>query len=190
MLQPNFTPFPELRTERLLLRRMTQADMKEIFFLRSDPRVMQYIDKEPAKTLDDAKEYINMINKNIDENVSLLWCICLSDDPTKAIGYICLFKFQFENYRAELGYVLHPDHWRKGLIKEAIIKVMSHAFSSVKLHSIEANINPDNIASGAVLESAGFLREAYFKENYYYDGKFLDTAIYSLLEDNFNNRKK
>jgi ribosomal-protein-alanine N-acetyltransferase len=51
----------------------------------------------------------------------------------------------------------------------------------MKLHSIEAHVNPNNIASIKLLEKNGFIREAYFKEDYFYDGKFLDTAVYSLL---------
>jgi len=53
----------------------------------------------------------------------------------------------------------------------------------MQLHSIEAHINPANAASAAILESTGYVREAYFKEDYFFKGKFLDTAIYSLLKD-------
>ena len=50
------------------------------------------------------------------------------------------------------------------------------------MHSIEANVNPGNISSVKLLERAGFKREAYFRENYLFDGKFYDSLIYSLLE--------
>jgi ribosomal-protein-alanine N-acetyltransferase len=49
------------------------------------------------------------------------------------------------------------------------------------LHSIEANINPDNLASANLLEKNGFKKEAHFRENFYYNGKFLDSLIYSLV---------
>ena len=55
----------------------------------------------------------------------------------------------------------------------------------MKLHSIQGNINAINIASAKTLESTGFLREAYFKEDFFFEGKFEDTAIYSLLSRNF-----
>jgi ribosomal-protein-alanine N-acetyltransferase len=54
----------------------------------------------------------------------------------------------------------------------------------MNLHSIEANINPENIASRKLLEKTGFVREAYFKENYFFNGKFIDSEIYSLLNKN------
>lgn len=60
--------------------------------------------------------------------------------------------------------------------------VARYGFEGIKLHSIEAHINHENVASGKVLEKAGFTREAYFKENYFFRDRFLDTAIYSLLK--------
>ena len=53
----NFNPFPELKMERLQLRKMTLDDADEIFFLRSDPGVMRYIDRIPAKNVEDAIDY-------------------------------------------------------------------------------------------------------------------------------------
>ena len=55
----------------------------------------------------------------------------------------------------------------------------------MNLHSVEANINPANEASTKTLEHFKFEREAYFKENYYFREKFLDSAIYSLLKKDF-----
>jgi ribosomal-protein-alanine N-acetyltransferase len=59
--------------------------------------------------------------------------------------------------------------------------VLKYGFEVLKLHSIEANVNPENIASIKLLEKNNFVREAYFRENYFYNGKFLDSAIYSLV---------
>ena len=51
MLALNFTPFPELKTERLLLRKLKASDANEMFFLRSDENVLRYLGKEPEKTI-------------------------------------------------------------------------------------------------------------------------------------------
>jgi ribosomal-protein-alanine N-acetyltransferase len=66
-------------------------------------------------------------------------------------------------------------------MREAVSEVIKYGFTVMRLHSIEANVNPDNKASIKLLEKNCFAREAYFKENYFYNGKFLDTVIYSLL---------
>ena len=51
MPELNFTPFPELRTQGLLLRKLESMDANEMFFLRTNERVLQYLGREPAKTI-------------------------------------------------------------------------------------------------------------------------------------------
>jgi|SRR5687768_5069816 len=181
MIDVNFTPFPELKTERLLLRRLSQADANELFFLRSNDDVLRYLGREPATTVKEAEEFIGTINKNIDENESILWGIALLDKPSVLIGTICLWNFRKEHYCCEIGYLLHPDHWRKGIMKESIRCVVEFGFGVLGLHRIEALLTPGNTASSAVLESAQFIREGHLKENLYFKGKFDDTLIYSRL---------
>ncbi len=53
----------------------------------------------------------------------------------------------------------------------------------MKMHALEGVINPNNIASAKVLEKNGFVKEGHFIENEYFDGKFLDSAIYSLVNN-------
>ena len=182
MLELNFHPFPELITERLLLRRMTKEDAAEVFFLRSDEAVMQHIGREPATTIKEAEDFISQINHGIDANELIMWGIALHDEPRQLIGSICFWQIRKEHYRAETGFVLHPLFWRKGIMKEALLKVIEYGFATMKLHSIDAHVSSDNIASAAVLEATGFVREAYFREDYFFRGKFFDTAVYSRLQ--------
>ena len=182
MLTINFTPFPELRTSRLLLRKLGQTDANEIFFLRSNEDVLRHLGKEPCATIQEAKEFITLINKNIDDNVSILWGIALQEEPSIIIGTICLWNIRPEHYRSEIGYVLHPDHWRKGIMKEAINCIVDYGFNVLNLHSIEALLSPANIGSSAALESTGFVKEAHLKESFYFKGEFNDTIIYSKLK--------
>jgi [ribosomal protein S5]-alanine N-acetyltransferase len=183
MLNTKFQPFPELITERLLLRQLNTADTPEIFFLRSDKNVLRFIEKEPAKSPEEAKTFIKSINQSIKEGETILWGITLRNNPAVVIGSICFWRIQKEHYRAEIGYALHPQYWRKGLMKEAIQKVLDYGFTKIKLHSVEAKINPQNEASAAILVSTGFEREAYFRQDYCFKGFFFDTAVYSKLKN-------
>lgn len=181
MLNTVFSPFPEIKTQRLLLRRMTETDAPELLLLRSDDSVMQYIGREKTKSLEEAKEFIQKINSSITANESIFWAVALQNDPGTMIGTICFWNILKEHYRAEVGYMLNPAHWNRGIMKEALLAVTDYGFGVIKLHSIEARMNPDNKASGVVLEKTGFIREAYFKEDFYFRGRFSDTAVYSLL---------
>ena len=182
MLQPDFTIFPEINTERLYLRSLTKADGPEILKLRSDEQVMQFIDKERAKTIEDAELFINRASLALNTNDGITWAIALKAEPGTLIGTIGLWRIIKEHYRAEIGYMLNPAYWRKGIMLEALLTVVGFGFTEIKLHSIEAHINPDNDGSAAILNKAGFVKEAHFKEDFYFNGSFRDTAIYSRLQ--------
>lgn len=175
-----FSPFPILETPRMFLRQIVDADVQEMFFLRSDKRVMKYIDRPLCHSPEDALALIRSIEENRVNSEGIAWGMCLRDDP-RLIGTIGYWRMKIHNFRAEIGYMLHPDFHRMGLTSEAMKFVMGFGFEKMNLHSIEAHINPGNHASAQLLEKLGFVREAYFREDYYFNGKFLDTAIYSLL---------
>lgn len=181
MLEPDFTSFPVLTTERVLLRQIEAADAPAILALRSSELVMQYINKERAKNLDDAMAFVERVNTGLSTGEGITWGMALKEAPEKLVGTIGLWRIIKQHYRAEIGYMLHPDLWGKGYTNEAIKAVIDCGFTTIQLHSIEAHINPGNAASAGLLESNGFVREAYFKEDYFYEGQFLDSAIYSLL---------
>ncbi len=180
MLTPNFAPFPVIVTSRLLLREVTIADAAALFLLRSDPAVLRYLDKDPEKTVDETIGLINRVKKDKENNDGILWGITVKDSDT-LVGTICFWRMQKEHYRAEIGYALHPAQQGKGIMDEAIKAVLQYGFETMQLHSVEANVNPANDASIKLLERNGFVKEAHFRENYYYNGKFLDSVIYSLI---------
>ena len=176
----NFNPFPELRTTRLSLRQLNHNDDAEMFVLRGDPQIMKYIHRPIAKTIAEAASVIDMKNEKISNNESINWAITLTGSD-RLIGFIGYVRMTKENYRAEIGYLLHADHQGTGVMQEAIECVIQYGFKTLGLHSIEAVVSPENIASIKLLERNKFVREAYFKENEFYNGRFNDTAIYSLL---------
>lgn len=180
MLSINFNPFPNLETERLLLRRVDENDVNEIFALRSNPETMKYIPRPLVKTTEDALEHIAMIDAKIENNEGINWAITLKDDP-KLIGLIGHYRIKQEHFRAEIGYMLLPEFNGKGIISEAVKEAVNFGFRTMKLHSIEAIIAPENHGSAKVLEKNGFVKEAHIKENEFFEGRFLDTVIYSIL---------
>lgn len=182
MINLIFNPFPNLETERLLLRRVVNKDVEQIFALRSDKEVMKYIPRPLVKTKDDALAHITMIDEKIETNEGINWAITIKNND-KLIGIIGLYRIQPEHFRAEIGYMLLPEYHGKGIVSEAINEVVNYGFDVIKLHSIEAIIDPKNFASEKVLQKNGFVKEAHLKENEYYEGRFLDTVIYSIINN-------
>jgi [ribosomal protein S5]-alanine N-acetyltransferase len=181
MLSPNFSPFPEMATERLILRQMTLADAPALQRLRSNEDVMKYINRPLTRTIQEAETWIGMVIEALAKNDGISWCISLKESREEHVGNIGLWRIDKENYRAEIGYMLEPSLQGKGIMYEALQKVIDYGFTHMKLHSIEAQIDPRNAASAALLKKADFDQEAYFKENYYLRGRFADTAVFSLL---------
>ena len=167
----NFTPFPNLATERLTLRELKIEDENEIFVLRSDERILKYLDIPRAETVDDARKFIARIIDLVKKNESIMWGINLKDSD-KLIGTICLWNISEDNTMADIGYMLHPDFQGQGIMQEAIVQVIGYGFGIMNLKIISAEVEPGNAKSINLLERNGFTCTS----------KAEHTVIYSLAK--------
>jgi ribosomal-protein-alanine N-acetyltransferase len=176
-----FKSFPELESERLYFRKITPADLKDLFHIRSNDDVMRFMDVPRHNSISDAEKLIHSIEDSYKKETSINWAI-IEKHSNNFIGYIGFIRIFPEHCRAEIGYALKPEYWGRGYMYETLNRMVRFGFNEINLHSIEANVNPANERSKKVLEKIGFKREAYFRENYLFNKKFLDSIIYSLLE--------
>ena len=167
----NFAPFPNLSTERLSLRQLNSGDENEIFLLRSDERVLEFINITKAETIADAAKFIDKINNVIATNESIMWAICLKDSPT-LIGNICFWNIIKEELIAEIGYSLLPDFQGIGIMQETVTKVIEYGFETMHLNSIVADLDPQNIKSIKLLERNDFIYTGKSQED--------DLLVYTL----------
>lgn len=185
MLTLNFSPFPTLKTGRLILRRLTIEDENEIFFLRSDESVNKYVDRPKPNSLTDARNHIERVNNGIDNNESVFWGITLLNDPA-IIGTICLWNVSKENHSAEVGFELSPVFQGKGIMKEALSEVARYAFETMKVTKLVGWIHHENSRSIALLSKFGFTRDA--DEEARADKTELNNlVIYTLKAANYYN---
>jgi [ribosomal protein S5]-alanine N-acetyltransferase len=184
MIELNFNPFPVIHTNRLTLNEICETDIDALFELRSSIEVMKYIDKPLATTRAEVETLLHKMKNGAPNNTDITWAIRYTN-TTEMIGYIGFWRIDFDNHRAEVGYSLLPQYFNKGIATEVLKACIEYMFTQQAFHSIEANINPSNEASRKLLLKTGFEKEAYFKENYYFDGMFLDSEIYSILKSNF-----
>lgn len=181
MLTINFTSFPTLHTPRLLMREVFPSDAAAVFRMRSDPEVMRYLGKKPMQDISEAEEHVASYIQGFAQNEAVNWAICLKENPELQIGTLGFWRMDKVNHRVEIGYTLSSAYWRKGIMDEAMGVAIEYCFREMNFHSIEANTDPENEGSGKLLEKHGFVQEAYFRENFYFDGQFLDSRIYSKL---------
>ena len=122
MLEVNFNPFPEIKTKRLLLRRLIKEDTEQIFKLRSDENVMKFIGKKPIDSMNEAIDFFNLVDNSLENNFGITWAMALKESPEKMIGTMGLWRLIKENFRAEIGYMLLPEYWKKGIGKRSIVE--------------------------------------------------------------------
>ncbi|MEM7372226.1 MAG: GNAT family N-acetyltransferase [Bacteroidota bacterium] len=152
------SPFTPLETSRLLLREVVIADAEAIFFLRSDPRVNAFVKRSQPQDLMAAKIFIAGIQDKQQAGKIAYWGI-QEKNKNGLIGTICLWNFSSDRTVAELGYELHPEFQRQGIMGEALRCVMEYGRKNLRLDFIEAFTQFDNEASVRLLLRNGFVRE-------------------------------
>lgn len=176
-------PFPLIETERLVLRRLRVDDSSALHELFSDRELMRYWG-EPHTCLADTTRMISSIDESHRARTGIEWA-ATEKTSGDVIGKVCHHRLMKDHYRSEIGYILARGHWGRGLVHEALRAIIAFGFDTMKLHSIEAQLDPNNLRSVRVLERLGFIKEAHLRENYFTRGGFVDTAIYSLLARSF-----
>lgn len=154
-----FTSLSNLSTTRLQMRHLKLSDENEIFVLRSNETVNQYISRKRISDKEEALQFINKINNSIKKNESLYWAINLKENP-HLIGTICLWNFTEDRETAELGYELFPKFQGKGLMDEAVKKVIGTAFQKIGVNTLEAFTHKNNLRSRALLLRNNFVHDS------------------------------
>ena len=91
---------------------------------------------------------------------------------------------------AYLGYYLGAPYAGQGLMSEAIALVLNHAFTEMGLHRVEANIQPDNAASLALVAKLGFVREGYSRRYLKIRGRWRDHERWAILAEDWGARRR
>ena len=122
--------------------------------------------------------------QSVKDRTAILWGIALKSN-NKLIGTCTIFKISQQNKIGEAGYILNRAYWGKGLMTEAMNTVLDYAFNKLDFHRIEADTDPKNIASLALLEKLGFQREGYFRERWFVHGTWHDSVMLGLLRKEY-----
>jgi ribosomal-protein-alanine N-acetyltransferase len=134
-------------------------DDDEIFFLRSDETVNKFLVSPIAKSIQDARDFINKINAGMTNSETAYWAITIKGN-NRLIGTICIWNIERQENKAEIGYVLHPDYSGNGFMHEAVAAVIQYGFRQMKLQYLDAVTHRENKRSIRLLERNGFTYKA------------------------------
>ncbi|WP_260234158.1 GNAT family N-acetyltransferase [Elizabethkingia miricola] len=153
----NSAIFPILKTERLTLRQLSIDDHQDIFALRSDPEINEFLGRQICETKEEAIIFINKVNDNIKEGNSFYWAVTLAESNT-LVGTICLFDLSAEDDSCEIGYELMTEFQGQGIMTEAVQTVIDYVFHTLKLRKILAVTHYKNQSSTNLLLKFDFVK--------------------------------
>nr|WP_199162695.1 GNAT family N-acetyltransferase [Elizabethkingia sp. ASV34] len=153
----NSAIFPILKTERLTLRQLSIDDHQDIFALRSDPEINEFLGRQICETKEEAIIFINKVNDNIKEGNSFYWAVTLAESNT-LVGTICLFDLSAEDDSCEIGYELMTEFQGQGIMTEAVQTVIDYVFYTLKLKKILAVTHYKNQSSTNLLLKFDFVK--------------------------------
>lgn len=174
--------FPLLETNRLLLREITQSDRNRLFEIFSKEEVINFYGMEKMTGLADAEKLIAKFQNGYESGTSIRWGISIQETG-ELIGTIGYHNWSKVHCRAEAGYEIHPDFWRRGYASESLKAAIHYGYSSLNLHRIGATVRPENVASLMLLKNMGFEEEGILKDYQYSGGSFYDLMMLSIRNE-------
>ena len=172
-----------LKTERLLLRPLVHTDAEELYAIFSDAAVMRYWNTAPWEHMGEARDAIAN-DFEARRTGSYVQLGIAKNTDAQLIGTCTLFNFNHQCRRAELGYALARSAWGQGYMQEALSALIDYAFANLKLHRLEAEIDPRNRASAKTLDRLGFCKEGHLRDRWIVSGEVSDSDLYGLLVGN------
>lgn len=176
-----FNEFPVIKTPRLTLRDIRLSDADKIFEMRSNGRVNQFISRNSMQHPEDSVALVERTRKAYADKLAIGWAGILRDG-NEIIGTCGYNQIDFMNNRAEIGGELAVDFWGKHIAMEAVSAIISFGLNQMELHTIEAKVSPENRGAIFLLESLGFKKEAHFKDRIYFNQRYFDMAVYTLIK--------
>jgi len=163
----------ELLTARLRLRPARETDLAAFHAILGDPRAMRYWSSLPHATLDETRNWLGaMIAADPAES-----CDFVIERDGRLIGKAGCFRLP------EIGFILHPDAWGQGLAREALEAVTPYAFRQFPVPSLNADVDPRNAASLALLGQLGFVETGRAERTYRIGEEWCDSIYLSLYRE-------
>ncbi|PXV62059.1 ribosomal-protein-alanine N-acetyltransferase [Dysgonomonas alginatilytica] len=172
--------FPLLHTERLSLIEIKQDHLNDLFQIFSNPEVTRFYNLLPFKEPKDAQKFIDWYQSRFTEGLAIRWGIALKGEQS-IIGTIG-FNNYTKHHRANIGYDLQKEYWNNGYITEALKAIISYGFKELEINRIEAEVMSGNESSEKALHKMNFTKEGVLREWMFWNSKYYDMIMYSLLK--------
>jgi ribosomal-protein-alanine N-acetyltransferase len=175
---------PLFETPRLTLRPISEHDAEGLHEAYGDADTMRHWDLLPSRDVPHTAERIRM-STEADPRWHGMWAI--ETRAGRFAGAINYHGHNEDHRRVALGWIVVPSLRRQGLMTDAAPPVISHCFTQLNAHRIEARIEPDNVASRQLAAKLGFTEEGVLRDWLCVAGEFRSVLMYSFLRDEWRN---
>lgn len=183
-----FTDVPEIKTERLLLRKMKKSDYRDMYEYARRPEVTEFLTWDPHPDEDYTYRYLDYIATRYKAGDFYDWAVVYRSNK-KMIGTCGFTKFDIQNNSGEIGYVLNPDYWGMGIAPEAVSAIMKFGFVDLNLHRIEARFMQGNERSRKVMEKCGMKFEGYKRSSLLINSTYRTVGECAIISDEYISTK-
>ena len=172
----------EIWTDRLYLRDFVAEDWTAVFAYQSDPRYLRYYRWTKRYEVEVQKFVQIFLNHQVAEpRYKYQFAVVLRENG-HLIGNCGVRKESADSLIADMGYEIDPNQWGQGYATEAATAVLEFGFTELRVHRIWANAISENLGSRRVLEKIGMRYEGTLRENEWMKGRWWDTVLYGILE--------
>jgi RimJ/RimL family protein N-acetyltransferase len=177
--------FGPIRTRRLEIRDLEDADLRDLLEVNGDPEVTRFLPYDTWRSHADGVAWLVRMTR-LAEGGTARQLVLVTRDERKVIGTLLLFRFDRDSARLELGYVLGRAYWGGGLMREALESIATLAFETLRIRRLEAEVNAGNVASRRLLRGLGFVHEGTLRKRWIAKGEAYDTDMYGLLAEEWS----
>ena len=184
MYKEYFLPYPNIETDRLIIRMVKKSDAEDIFELCRRPETSMFSLWSPHEPLAETKEFISYQISRYRKKDCMFFAV-EEKSSGRVIGTCIYVSLDSEYKIAEIGYSVLSDLWNLGLATEIADALMGYAFNRIGVQRVFARVLPQNTASQRVLLKLGLQYEGTAKKGYYFNGRVNDVYIYGITDDEY-----
>lgn len=174
---------PPIRTSRLELRDFRADDIDAVHAYASDPLVTRYTSWGP-NTEAETREFLETVAAEAASPARRSFALAVVLREGEALIGSCAIMSRREMYREyEIGYVLHRDHWGRGIASEVAAALLGFGFGELGAHRIYAQVDPENEPSSRLLKRLGFRQEGHFRKDLLLRGEWRDSLVLAMLDE-------
>ncbi|MTI47946.1 MAG: GNAT family N-acetyltransferase [Firmicutes bacterium] len=181
----------KIESERLLIRDHIPTDIEGLHKLLSDSTTMYYLQDIKSNSFEDSKQNLEtaMLESKIANREKYFFGIILRDSQEYVgeIGFTVIEDSPLGKV-VNLGYFILKEHWGKGFVTEAGIKVIDYAFRECNVHKIVTGCIKENCNSEKIMKKCNMVKEAEYGKHVWHDGEYKDRVEYGLLREDYHNK--